>query len=435
MFRTLSWVISLLGLLLVTQPKAWALDFQSALEQVWLRNPSLIRAKRALGLYDEKLAAAKGAYGPELNAKVSYSKRETIKGESSTSGVQNEASTALELSQNLFSGLSTKAAVESARSDKLISEQEALLSYSQIGVEFLKSYSSVYFALKSQKLTEEILGRRKSNYELVKLRFEAGSENKGSLLVAKSSLDEAQFDVDKSSFDLNIATQTLEGLMATALGEVNQVEVIPTKTFAQTPAQIERLQEIEEAHPTIKSELSKIDKAKSAITTSRSSFFPKLGLSASFTQRDERFYPDQSEGWSAGLTLTIPLYRGGQDLHDLNATKIELERSVAALEKARYDQKNELTGALYNLRSATQRVRVSQSSMEAAKVRREISREKYNNGLLSFEDWSTIEDDYALKQKNYLEAQSAQTTAKANWMLATGDNPFRLLTSYNEVAP
>ncbi len=408
-----------------------ALDFQTALEQVWLKNPSLTRAKYSLSYSSKKLAAAKGAYGPEVNAKVAYSKSELTPNGS----VQSEASTGLELSQNLFAGLSTKAAVDSARSDQKISEQEALLTYSQIGVDFLKTYSSVYYALQSKKLTEEILSRRENNYELVKLRFEAGTENKGSLLVAKASLDEAKFDVLKSEHDLLMASQTLEGLMAAPVDDVHAVSPIPAAAFNHTPEKIDRLLEYEANHPVVKSELSKIEKAKSDITTSRSTFFPKLGLSANYNRRDDHFYPDQTKSWSAGLTLTIPLYRGGQDYHNLTASKIELERSKASLEKAKYDQRNELTNALYNLKSAAQRVKVSRSSMEAAKVRREISTEKYNNGLLSFEDWSSIEDDYALKQKNFLEAQSAEVIARSNWMLATGDNPFNALSSYSEVRP
>lgn len=428
---TFIFLLSLQGPLMASE----TLSFQKTLEEVWLKNPSLTSAKHSLGYYDEKLAAAKGAYGPEVSAKVSYSKSETTKGVSSTSGVQSEASTGLELSQNLFSGLATKAGVESARADKVVSEQEALLTYSQIGVEFLKSYSNVYYALQSQKLTEEILGRRKSNYELVKLRFEAGSENKGSLLVAKASLDEAQFDVDKSSYDLMIASQALQGLTAGSLQSIKSVEAIPLAAFGQVPENSGTISNLEDNHPSVKSELSKIETAKSAITTSRANFFPKLGLSASFNQRDDRFYPDQSEGWSAGLTLTIPLYKGGQDLHGLNASKIELERSMAALNKARFDQKNDLTSALYSLKAANQKVLVAASSMNASKVRREISREKYNNGLLSFEDWSTIEDDYAQKQKSYLDAQSALDSARANWMLATGENPFSSLATYSEVRP
>jgi outer membrane protein TolC len=59
--------------------------------------------------------------------------------------------------------------------------------------------------------------------------------------------------------------------------------------------------------------------------------------------------------------------------------------------------------------------------MEAAKLRAEIARRKYNNGLLIFDDWIIIENDYVTYSKNYLFTKRDRVIAEANWEYAQGE--------------
>lgn len=418
--------------------KAETLQYEKALEWVWDHNPALVRARESLQATESRLKSAQGQYLPEVNAQITHSKSEVTRPSDVGQGVEDSSSARLELSQNLFAGLATKAAVESAKADRSINQSEVQLIYAQVGSEFIKAYSQVYYAIKTQQLTGEILERRRNNFELVKLRFEAGNENRGSLLVAQASLDEAIFDQDKSNFDLSVARQRLKGVMAQQEADLLNVSAVPSTIVEDElkklgPEEIEAIKVAD--HPALLAEVARIEKSQAALTSARAQFFPKLGLSAGLNRNDQYFFPDQNESWSVGLTLTIPLYKGGQDIHNYRAVDAELRRARAQKEQITFDQKSSITAAGFSLKSSDQRVRVAKSSMDAAQVRTEIARQKYNNGLLSFEDWSNIEDDYALRQKSYLEAQSALLAAQADWMLAMGKNPFEKLTTYNKALP
>ncbi|MGZ3696004.1 MAG: TolC family protein, partial [Bdellovibrionota bacterium] len=63
---------------------------------------------------------------------------------------------------------------------------------------------------------------------------------------------------------------------------------------------------------------------------------------------------------------------------------------------------------------------VDQGFRDAATVRAEIARTKYNNGLQTFEDWDTIENDLITRQKAYLQSKRARVTAEAAWEQAQG---------------
>jgi hypothetical protein len=54
-------------------------------------------------------------------------------------------------------------------------------------------------------------------------------------------------------------------------------------------------------------------------------------------------------------------------------------------------------------------------------LRAEIARSKYNNGLLSFEDWDLIENDLINRQKALLVSVRERVTAEAGWEQARGE--------------
>ena len=66
-------------------------------------------------------------------------------------------------------------------------------------------------------------------------------------------------------------------------------------------------------------------------------------------------------------------------------------------------------------RQAIERLKVDESFRAAAIARAEIARRKYNNGLLSFEDWDIIENDLIFRQKNYLSSLQTRVTSEAAW--------------------
>jgi outer membrane protein TolC len=65
-------------------------------------------------------------------------------------------------------------------------------------------------------------------------------------------------------------------------------------------------------------------------------------------------------------------------------------------------------------------LKVDSSFREAAAMRADIARKQYNNGLLSFQDWDTIESDYIKRQKNYLASKRDRVINESNWEKALG---------------
>ena len=58
--------------------------------------------------------------------------------------------------------------------------------------------------------------------------------------------------------------------------------------------------------------------------------------------------------------------------------------------------------------------------VEALRLRAEIGRAKYENGLMSFDDWYGIENELVDREKNLLKSQRERVAAEANYQLLLG---------------
>ena len=72
------------------------------------------------------------------------------------------------------------------------------------------------------------------------------------------------------------------------------------------------------------------------------------------------------------------------------------------------------------LRNAVEMVEVQRKSLAAAEERAKISRAQYSIGLLSFDNWTIIEDGLVQAKNRHLDACWAEGRAEAAWVQALG---------------
>ena len=159
--------------------------------------------------------------------------------------------------------------------------------------------------------------------------------------------------------------------------------------------------------------------AEAGIRLARSAFFPSLNLTASTANSDSQWFPDNNR-WALGVNLSIPLFSGGRDYYSQKSAG-ELYRSAeftrfSTAGQALQKVKQNFSG----YREAVQKLNVDKSFVEAATAREKIAREKYNNGLLTFDDWDIIETDLINRQKSYLQSQRDRIISEAAWEQAQG---------------
>jgi outer membrane protein TolC len=159
--------------------------------------------------------------------------------------------------------------------------------------------------------------------------------------------------------------------------------------------------------------------AVAAVTIARAGFYPSFSLSATASRLGKEWFP-QTERWSIGAAISIPIFTGGKDYY---GTQGAIATRTSA-EASRMNVGRQLLVKLEQTYSgyleASEKLKVDESFREAALKRAEIARGKYNNGLMSFDDWDVIENDLIVRERAVLQSQKDRAAAEAAWAQALG---------------
>ncbi len=350
----------------------------------------------------------------------------TLTKTNSTSQTQGQAKTSTDAygvgvnaSINLFNGLRDYNLLSQADATIAISKAQYVKTSADILYSLKAAFENYRYAIENTKLAEQILQRRQDNLKLVNLRFEGGLENKGSELLSEAYLSQAEYD-------LLVAKQS----QMTAAASLAQVLGFDTHVKFKITGELEtqNLPKNEETNfevlarstPTYVEALNQESYYKKSISIAKSGFSPTLSLSGGVNQNANDFLGDQQKGSSIGLTLNIPIFDGGSDYYGIKSAsanyaqqrsnRINTERTVAVDLRTKYVEYVQSVALL----------KTNSTFKNAAEVRAEIARGKYNNGLLSFEDWVIIENDLITRQKSYLTSHRSRVLAEASWYQTLG---------------
>ncbi len=391
------------------------LSWDGCVSEVRKSNPELEAATQTLRSVEFQYRGSYGGFFPQVSGSLGYDYGDTATG--STQGTYSASITAR---QNLFSGFADAAAVR--RASALLDVAKANYSAVQARISFdLKSaFATVNFADEAIHLFTDIVSRREANLKLVELRYQSGRENKGSLLLSRAYLEQAKLELMQAGN----SRQTQKAVLGRVLGSPNlEIDGLTGDPPLAEPPDPSRIEALIPSTPEYRRIVAQEQAAEAGATSALAGFFPSLNLSGTTGNGDTRFFPGNNR-WSIGVALVIPLFAGGRDYYATKSAYADLKAATLAKENAFRQGRANLFDSLANYREAVQRWKVDKTFAEAVLARAKIAREKYNNGLLSFEDWDVIENDLIARQRNLLQSQRDRIVAEAAWEQLLGRGVF-----------
>jgi outer membrane protein TolC len=319
--------------------------------------------------------------------------------------------------QLLFDGGKTR--YETSQADEQLAASR--FSYQSSSSDIRFSLRTAFIGLlkaQDQMVTAKgILKRRDQSAQLVKLRYEAGREHKGSLLTAEAKYAQAQADMARAGRNVKLAQAELSRQMGWSnsiavlvIGDLKTVNV--RKNEPDFDALVGDV-------PYLKYYASQTRVSRLSVKSARAGFLPVIEANAGADRSGDNWPPDGSQ-WSAGVSLSLPIFAGGSRVAQVRKALSE-ERAAVTDERAERDKLLlDLQSAWIQLQNAIDNLEVSRKFIEAAKERAKIAEAQYSNGLLTFDSWIIIEDDYDTAENNFLNAQAGASTAEANWIYAKG---------------
>jgi outer membrane protein len=416
-------------LLLATSLSVGAVEltWEDCVKYVAEANPALEAAKKDWEAISQNERVLMAGYLPKLSASTSITKIGSS-GQSGSGGsfvsngvVLNSGSgsqiatnyiASLNASQNIFNGLKDKAKVDQAewRTKNLFWTYVA--AKSAVSQALKEAFANLILAQENTSLSQSISERRESNYKLVSVRYESGRENKGSVLLAEAYMEQSRLDVIKARDSLTVAQTKLKSLMnKDYLDSVEVTGSIPLESLSVKNLEVQDLALETPAY----NQAYALERASDyEITVSQSAFLPTLDLTGNVNRQGTSYFPDK-ERWTVALTLTVPIFDGLRDVGTVKAATLNKYAAEGRKRNTFLDLLPKMRDAQTQAKQSDIKYSIDEKFQRAASSRAEIARAKYNNGLITFEDWDIIESELITRQTNFIQSKRDRVSKYAAW--------------------
>lgn len=406
---TIIFLVAGLGVNAQEVASARTLSWSEAVQLAQQNNLELQIAQNNLTAAEQATTVAQSHFFPHVSASASGNQTGL------NDSVTNSYTAQIGFTQNIFAGFSDFYKTKQSDINLKIAQVNLRLAKAQLSAELKQAYESLLYVQSYLRLTQDIVKRRQDNLQNVQMRFNGGRENKGSVLLSQAYSSQARYDDLQAKNQFGSAQENLGRILGVT--NHNGLQIVDNRTVRSS---LIRLNETHYADLALKAPeylLSQLQEksADADLDISRSGFYPSLDFSGTFAKTDSVFFPELNERWNLGLTLSIPLFDGGRDWAGMKSAAAKYSAAQKTAESSLKQVRNKIRNAYDDYVEATEKAKVDGVFKNAAEVRADIARNKYNNGLMTFDDWDVVENDLISRQKASLISTRDSVFSEANW--------------------
>ena len=412
MIKKFTYVIALLFLAPKISYSEETIKWEDCVRQAKESNPELKSAVEQVKQAKKDIDINLSVILPQVDSEITG-----VRSETGNNKPSNTYSYDISARQLVFDGFKTASEISNAVKNLESTRYNYDLISSNIRLNLRAAFVALMRSEELVIITESIAERRKQNLELVKLKYEGGRENRGSLLAAEADMAQATFDIEKARRSVVLAQRELSKEIG--LSYLAPVKATPEFYLEKNYDAKPNLEYIADTTPFLLELISKKDAARYNLNSKEADFLPKVYLSGGLGRSDDSWPPKES-GWSAGFSVSLPLFEGGRRI-------AETSKARSQFKQAKEDERSGRDGVLVTLErtwkdlmDTTTNVSVQKKFLEAAEERAKITRSEYAIGLATFNDWIIIEDNLVKAQNGYLNTQADMLISEAYWIQAIG---------------
>ncbi len=363
---------------------------------------------------------ARGAYFPTVDASLTSLKSEQSGGKLQYSGVgtstRSQLIPSLSLNYTVFDFGSRGGSVDQARQTAyaLSFTHNEIVQSTVLRVE--QAYYSYLDTRAVLDARQASVVEAEASYNAARQRDSLGLATRADVMLAKSSLAQAQFAAESAYAQVQSARSSLAialGVSPTApydiTGRAEDVPVGPVTLRVES-----FINQALRNRPDLQAARARANAARAAVRTARGSLLPSVSLSAStgYTWAD----PSQLTGRSYNLSLglQVPLFDGLTKNYDLARAEADADAAAAQLAQVRDSVMAGVFTAYYNLQTATQQVGTSDDALASATEALGAMQARYRVGIASITDLLSAQSTLASAR-----VQQAQTRWDWAQQLAT----------------
>jgi len=399
-------LVTLLILIGITG-SAWAQNWQDVMALAAQNSNDIKGAQKQLEAYRWSYYRSYSSSLPQVSASLSI-------GESTSSSGNNYSdSYGLSVSQSLFKGTTNYYNIRSAAVNLDLYSASLQSTMADYFSQVRQGFVDLFMAQQNLAVQKKIRLSREANYKMIQLLYDGGTEDKGSYLRTKSQLASADYNIAAAMRQLDLAQLKLSQLIgadvSSAEGELAVVTVVSLPDFhglmKSAPANIVAKSQLELADISQKESLS--------------GFLPSVSLNGSY-QKSGNSWPPTNSSKSLSLNVSLPIFPGGSNIADRVIAGFQLDKAREDFAKSQKDLYYNIRQAYNDVKDAIEAYNVQKTALNASAERSRIAQASYMNGLISYIDWDTIQNDYINNQSSLLNYQRNMLVAEASWYKSYG---------------
>lgn len=392
------------------------LTWQDCIKESAKNHPDLIASQEEIKQSQAEKTIAASALFPQIDSSLNASTARTDNGK--TSSTADSYSYGLSAAQVLFDGVKTINDVHSASENINASKQSFRWTSATVRYRLRSAFIDLLQTQELLRITQEIYDIRRSNLELVTLRYQSGLEHKGALLTAQADLAEAKYEISKAKRNIAAAQRGLEKEMGR-----DQLTLVVVKADFEVKDTVKEKPDwtiLARNNPSLRQLIARKNAAAYSLKSAYANFSPTLSGQAGANKTGSH-WPARNDQWNLGLVLSMPIFEGGLRLAQVSQARAVLNQLRENERSARDSAILTLEQTWAGLQDAMESVDVLKESLIAAEERSRIAQAQYSTGFISFDNWIIIENNLVLAKRGFLAAQANALLAEAEWILAKGE--------------
>jgi len=274
------------------------------------------------------------------------------------------------------------------------------------------TYLATLEAAERVRLAEATVESRRDGLRIAEVRYNSGITSALDFRQAESLLTQAEAQLAA----LRLAQAQAQNALAVLIGAQIDTASLPaalpleqqTSAYALAPG---LPSDLLVTRPDIIAAEERLRAARANIGVARAAFFPRIALTGNlgFASTDlNNLFGDDSEAWSFGPTLNLPLFDFGRNRGNLTVAEARENIAVANYEKTVQTAFREVSDALAGRRYLADQVAAQERSVQAQREIAELARLRYNEGVVSYLEVLDAERNLFQAEQNLIQLRRAE---------------------------
>jgi len=368
-------------------------------------NPQLLSSQYTVAESEERVREMRTAYFPTLSLNTVATRFSSVSGKSSgETFTSNSYNAGLSARYYLFQGFKTVAATDAALFSYDASTYQHESNRQDLILKITQSYYKLVQAERLIRVAEKSVERARLHRDVANARVKAGVASRSDVLKAEVELSNAGLTLIRAKNgrltahgSLNILLGRPAGSPILIVDDLGTLERNAVQQFGSLVA-------VAFQHrPELKRFDSQLLAQRSNIQYARSDYFPSISLDANYSYGGAEVAALDNT-WSAGLTVSIPLFTG----FSTSARVTQEEMALRSLEQQRDALRQQISLDVWNayslLKEAEERIDNTKTFMENTQENLNIAEGEYKEGIGSMIDVTDAQTALLTAEQSHIEA-------------------------------